>query len=170
MAVRLLPRTLLELYAHAIILERDAAKRFEVFSQCMRETGYDYLAEEFEQIGKEEREQYELLATGTRNANLPEVTPWEYAWHYMGPEADVVPAPQNARDLLQLAISAERRTQNFYADVAEGVEDDAVSAFAAEMAADESRHIERLERLLAREPEPAASGDDDTPGDLISVR
>jgi rubrerythrin len=81
-----------------------------------------------------------------------------------------VPAPQSARDLLQLAISAERRTQNFYADVAEGVEDDAVSALAAEMATDESRHIERLERLLAREPEPAASGDDDTPGDLISVR
>jgi hypothetical protein len=36
-------------------------------------------------------------------------------------------------------------------------------AFAAEMAADESRHIARLERLLAREPDPAAAvaGDDD---------
>ena len=152
MAARLLPKTLPELYAHAIVLERDAAKRFEIFARCMRESGMDHLAEEFELIGKEEREQYELLSTGTANANLPQVSSWEYAWHYMGRAGDVVPAPNTVRDVIKLAISAERRTQNFYADVAENVEDDAVSAFAAEMAADETRHIQRLEQLLAREP------------------
>jgi rubrerythrin len=161
MAVRLLPRTLPELYAHALVMERDATKRFEIFARCMRETGMDHLAEEFEQIGKEEREQYELLAAGTANANLPEPSRWEYAWHYVGPAGDVVPAPQTARDVLKLALSAERRTMNFYADVAENVDDDAVSAFAAEMAADEDRHIERLERLLAREPAPAALEEDE---------
>jgi len=138
MGARLLPRTLPELYAHALVMERDATKRFEIFAHCMRETGADHLAEEFEAIGKEEREQY-----------------------YMGPSGDVVPAPQSVRDVLKLAISAERRTQNFYADVAENVEDDAVSAFAAEMAADEGRHIDRLERLLAREPMPAALDEKD---------
>jgi rubrerythrin len=169
MAVRLLPRTLPELYAHAIVLERDATKRFEIFARCMREAGFDYLAEEFEAIGKEEREQYELLADGTRNANLPQVTTWEYAWHYMGPAGDVVDAPSSVRDVLKLALSAERRTQNFYADVAENVEDDAVSAFAAEMAADESRHVERLERLLAREPEPSRLEDEDE-GEVLPIR
>lgn len=168
MAVRLLPRTLPDLYAHALVLERDATKRFEMFARCMREAGYDYLAEELEEIGKEEREQYELLADGTRNADLPQISSWEYAWHYMGPDAEVVLEPRSARDLLALALSAERRTQTFYADVAEGVEDDAVSAFAAEMAADEARHIERLERLIAREPEPAASGDGDI--DVAAIR
>jgi rubrerythrin len=161
MAVRLLPRTLPELYAHALVMERDATKRFEIFAHCMRETGADHLAEEFDAIGKEEREQYELLAAGTKHANLTPPSPWEYAWHYMGPAGDVVPAPQSVRDVLQLAISAERRTQNFYADVAENVEDDAVSAFAADMAADEGRHIDRLERLLAREPVPAALEEED---------
>ncbi|HYD57483.1 MAG TPA: ferritin family protein [Burkholderiales bacterium] len=169
MAVRLLPRTLPELYAHAIVLERDATKRFQVFAHCMREAGFEHLAEEFDAIGKEEREQYELLAEGTKNANLPQVTPWEYAWHYMGPAGDVVDAPTSTRDVLKLAISAERRTQNFYADVAENVEDDAVSAFAAEMAADESRHVERLERLLAREPEPSLIEDEDA-GEVLPVR
>jgi hypothetical protein len=48
MAVRLLPRTLPELYAHALVMERDATKRFEIFARCMRETGMDHLAEEFE--------------------------------------------------------------------------------------------------------------------------
>jgi rubrerythrin len=62
--------------------------------------------------------------------------------------------------VLQIALSAERRAQNFYADVAEHVDDDAVSAFAAEMATDESRHVERLERLLAREPVPATVDDE----------
>src|SRR5258705_305048 len=85
MAVRLLPRTLPELYAHALVMERDATKRFEIFAHCMRETGADHLAEEFDAIGKEEREQYELLAAGTKHANLTPPSPWEYAWHYMGP-------------------------------------------------------------------------------------
>jgi hypothetical protein len=161
MAARLLPKTLPELYAHAIVLERDAAKRFQVFARCMRDSGMDHLAEELDLIGKEEREQYEVLVAGTADANLPTVSSWEYAWHFMGPAGDVVPAPSSVRDVLKLAISAERRTQNFYADVAENVEDEAVSAFAADMAVDESRHIERLERLLAREPEPVALEDEE---------
>lgn len=169
MGERLLPRTLPELYAHALVLEREATTRFELLARCMRDAGMDHLAEEFEAIGKEEREQYELLAVGTANANLAEPTPWEYAWHYMGPAGDVVRQPRTTRDVLQLAISAERRTQNFYADVAEHVDDDAVSAFAAEMATDESRHVERLERLLAREPHPA-SIDDEAEADLLPVR
>ena len=152
MAARLLPRTLPDLYAHALVLERQATKRFEIFARCMRDAGLDHLADEFDAIAREEREQYELLETGTSNAGLVEPEPWEYAWHYMGREGDVVHAPRSARDLLELALSSERRTQNFYADVAENVDDDAVSAFAAEMAADESRHVERLEQLLAREP------------------
>jgi rubrerythrin len=127
----------------------------------MRDAGVDHVAEELEQIAKEEREQYELLKSGTAHAALPEPERWEYAWHYMGPEGDVVEAPRNVRDVLKLAISAERRTQNFYADVAEHAEDDSVSAFAAEMAADESRHIERLERLLGREPEPVTLDDEE---------
>ena len=160
MGSRLLPRTLPDLYAHALVLEREATTRFEMLARCMREAGMDHLAEEFEAIGKEEREQYELLAVGTANANLTEPSDWEYAWHYLGPAGEVVPQPRTTRDVLQLALSAERRTQNFYADVAEHVDDDAVSAFAAEMATDESRHVERLERLLAREPQPAALDED----------
>jgi rubrerythrin len=60
-----------------------------------------------------------------------------------------------------MAIRSERRAQNFYADVAEHSNDDAISAFAAEMAADESRHIARLELLLMREPEAAVPADDE---------
>ena len=160
MGRRLLPRTLPELYAQALAMEREAAKRFAELEQLMRDTGIEHLAEEFGKIGREEKEQYELLALGTAGRALPEVSGWEYSWHFLGPEADRVETPTNAREAIALALGTERRTQHFYGDVAEHAPDEAVRAFAAEMAADEQRHVLRLELLLAREPEPAATEED----------
>lgn len=154
MGSRLLPRDLSELYAHALVHEREATKRFAELERYMREAGMHYIADEFESIGREEREQYELLAVGTAGRELPQVSAWEYAPHFLGPQADVARAPRSVREALAMAISTERRTQNFYVDVAEHATDDTMCAFAAEMAADEGRHIARLERLLAREPGP----------------
>jgi rubrerythrin len=52
--------------------------------------------------------------------------------------------------------------------VAEHTTDDTMCAFAAEMAADESRHIARLERLLAREPDPQGTVASD--GDVLPLK
>lgn len=156
MGTRLLPRDLDELYAHALAVEGAAARRFAELERYMREAGMHHIADEFESIGKEEREQYELLAIGTSGRDLPKLCPWEYAAHFLGPQADSVRVPGNVREALMIAIAMERRTQNFYADVAEHASDDTMCAFAAEMAIDESRHVMRLERLLAREPDPQA--------------
>ena len=161
MGQRLLPQTLIDLYAHSLAIERDAFKRFVELERFMRDAGMDYIAEEFEKIGREEQEQYEALALGTAERELPEIADWEYAWHYLGPDADKPAAPKSARDALKLALSTERRAQNFYVDVAEHASDDTVCAFAAEMAADEQRHVTRLELLLAREPETLKVTDED---------
>jgi rubrerythrin len=155
MGRRLLPNTLPELYAHAISVEREAAKRFAELERSMRDAGIDHLAEEFAKIGHEEREQYEALSLGTADRRLPELRAWEYAWHFLGPQSETAAKPTNARDALKLALATERRAQNFYTDVAEHSMNDSVCAFAAEMAVDEQRHVTRLEALLAREPEPA---------------
>ena len=153
MAQRLLPQTIIELYAHALTIERTAFKRYIELERYMRDCGMDYIADEFEKIGREEQEQYEALSLGTAEANLPQIAEWEYAWHYLGPQADKMRAPRSAREALQLAISTERRAQSFYIDVAENATDDALCAFATEMAVDEQRHLQRLEQLLAREPD-----------------
>jgi rubrerythrin len=145
-----------ELYAHALVVEREATKRFAELERYMRDAGMDHIADEFESIGKEEREQYELLAIGTAGRDMPQLSPWEYAPHFLGPQTNVVRAPKSVREALQLAIASERSAQNFYVDVAEHTNDDSMCAFAAEMAVDEGRHIARLERLLAREPDAAA--------------
>lgn len=168
MGRRLLPRTLPELYAQAIALEREATKRFAELEQLMRDTGIEHLAEEFGKIGREEKEQYELLALGTAGRELPEVGGWEYSWHFLGPEADRVETPTNAREAIAFALRTERRTQHFYGDVAENALDEAVRAFAAEMAVDERRHVLRLELLLAREPEAAPSSEEDAGGALLA--
>jgi len=157
MASRLLPKSLPELYAHALMIEREATKRFAELEGYMRQQGMDHIADEFQSIGREEREQYEALAIGTAGRELPQLLSWEYAAHFLGPQADVVIAPRNVREALALAIASERRAQNFYVDVAEHTTDDTMCAFAAEMAVDEGRHIARLERLLAREPDAAAT-------------
>jgi rubrerythrin len=162
MAERLLPRNLPEMFAFALAMEREATKRFAELERYMREAGLDHIADEFESIGKEEREQYELLALGTSGRALPEIQEWEYAWHYLGPQSWKPRRPRSAREALMLALASERRTEIFYADVAEHVMDDSVSAFAAEMAADERRHVTRLELLLRREPEQSLPEEEET--------
>ena len=160
MAQRLLPRTLIELYAHSLIIEREAFKRYVELERYMRECGMDHIADEFEKIGREEQEQYEALALGTSERELPPIADWEYAWHFLGPNTDKPRAPRTPREALQIALATERRAQNFYIDVAENSTDDTLCAFAAEMAVDEQRHVQRLEQLLAREPEMAKHADD----------
>jgi rubrerythrin len=155
MGRRLLPRNLPELYAYAIAIERDAAGALEKLERFTRDTGADHVAEELEKIGREEREQYQLIELGTAGRELQKMSGWEYTWHYMGDAMHKRPAPRNTREALLQALGVERRTQGFYIDVAESSPDESVRAFAAEMAADEQRHIARLEALLAREPDPA---------------
>jgi hypothetical protein len=45
MGQRLLPQTLIDLYAHALAIEREAFKRFIELERFMRDAGMDYLAE-----------------------------------------------------------------------------------------------------------------------------
>ena len=134
------------------MIEREATKRFAELEKAMRDAGLDHLAEEFETIGREEREQFEALSVGTAGHDLPEVPRWEFDSYFQGPRHWKPRKPRSAREALGLALATERRAQNFYSDVAESSRNDALSAFAAEMAADETRHIQRLEQLLAREP------------------
>src|ERR1051325_2959851 len=126
MGRRLLPRNLPELYAYAIVIERDAANALE---------------------------KLELICLGTAGRELPKMSGWEYNWHFMDPAAVTRPEPRNTREALSQALGVERRTRAFYIDVAETSPDEGVRSFSAEMAADEQRHVARLETLLAREPD-----------------
>src|SRR5262249_2241138 len=126
MGRRLLPRNLPELYAYAIGIERDAADELEKLENFVRDTGNDHLAEELEKIVREEREQHELISLGPAGRELPQMSGWEYSWHYMGAALDKRPAPRNTREALAQALGVERRTQAFYIDFAENSPDEPV--------------------------------------------
>src|SRR6185436_19038150 len=127
--------------------------------------GASALAAEFEKLGREEREQYEVIALGTAGRALPELAGWELGWYFGGEAVSAQPAPRSVVDALAIALRFERRTQSFYNDVAANARADAVRAFAAEMSADEQRHIVRLEALLAHEDALAALEREDEAAD-----
>lgn len=155
MGARLLPRNLPELFSYTLALEREAAKRYAELERFLRKCGIEHLADEFEKLGREEQEQYELVNLGTSGRELPPLAGWELCWHFMG-EARVRHAPRSTREAVASALAFERRVQAFYNDVADNARDDAVRAFAAEMSNDEQRHIARLEVLLERESDTTA--------------
>jgi rubrerythrin len=155
MGARLLPRTLPELFSYSLAIEREATKRYCELEGFLRDCGVAYIADEFERIGREEREQYETIVLGTADRELPELAGWELWWHF-APQAAELRAPASIRQAIAMALALERSTQAFYNDVAEHARDSAVRAFAAEMANDEQRHVRRLEILLERQSDPAA--------------
>jgi hypothetical protein len=150
MGARLLPRNLPELFSYSLVLEREAAKRFSELERFLRLRGARRLADEFAKLAREEREQYELIALGTAEADLPKLAGWELGW-YFGDGVKKPKPPRTPGEALAIALAFERSAQLFYDDVAANARADAVRAFAAEMSGDEQRHITRLEELLARE-------------------
>ena len=161
MGARLLPRNLPELFSYSLVIEREAARRYTELEGFLRGRDERDLADELEKLGREEREQYEIIALGTAGRDLPELAGWELGWYFGDGGVQAARVPESAADALAIALAFERRTQSFYNDVAANARADAVRAFAAEMSADEQRHIARLEALLAREVQIGPAADED---------
>jgi hypothetical protein len=174
MANRLLPLSLPELCAHALLLERSAAADLRAWANRLRELGEHSLARELEQMEREEQDEIRALRTASGDVRLPELSPWEYAWRltYLPDALDKKPrlVPLNAREALYLAQASRRRARGFYEDVAENARAPVVRAFAAEMAANIEGHLLRIDALLedAQRTEAlrrtAGSGDTHLPG------
>jgi rubrerythrin len=155
MGMRLLPLTVGELNAHALELERECEQRLREYAKQMHVVGAHGIANVFEEMALEETKATAMLQESAGENRQSGLSPWEYAWRltYMPEGLEHRPrvVPMNAREALQLAVLAKRRAQAFYYDVANNSRSSAVSACAAEMAADEQVHLQRLQRLLAGE-------------------
>ena len=155
MGVRLLPLTVSELCAHALELERDVARRCKDYAGRMREIGEEPHARNFDAMHNEALKEIAALEAASGSRKPAELSPWEYAWRLTyTPEAmENKPrlVPLNAREALQMTLLAKRRAETFYTDVAQNSREAVVRGCAAEMAANERRQMQRLERLLAQE-------------------
>ena len=143
-----------ELYAHAIVIEREAAARYSEFAERMSDMGNDAVAEVFGRLAAMESEHLETLLRRTEGVGIPEVSADDYRWIEAGPSEpaarELVFRLMSPRQALAIALGAELRAQAFFEHVFMTAEDPALRTLAKEMALEEMEHAATLERLLVR--------------------
>jgi len=139
--------------AHAIQLEREAARRYEELAAAMLTDGNAALKTFFARMAHYSRKHLAEAQARGGFRELPALQPDEYRWpDGTAPEtADWagVDALMDAGDALQLALASERRGHAYYAAIAATTPDAELRALAGEFAAEEAQHIVELERLIA---------------------
>lgn len=147
-----------ELYAHAIAIEREAAERYREFAIRMADLGNDEVAAVFVKLAGFESGHLETLERRTEGVALPALAPGEYKWLDSGaPETaarELVFRLMTPRHALEIALAAEKRARAFFRHVYRTAYDPALRGLAQEMAAEENEHIDLVERMLARTPDP----------------
>lgn len=150
-------RSPLDLYAHAIAIEREAAERYAELAQLMDDQGNDDVSAVFRSLAVFEAEHLDTLEARTAGLSLPQIGPGEYAWLDAGaPETaarELVFRLLTPRHALAIALQAEHRAQQFFADVRASATDPALRALAQEMEAEERGHIAMVEQVMARTPD-----------------
>jgi len=139
--------------AHAIQLEREAARRYEELCAAMQADGNAELRSFVARTAHYSR--LPLADAQKRGGfrDLPPMAADEYEWpEGTSPEtADWagVDAQMDAMDALQLALASERRGHAYYAAIAATAQDQELRAIAGEFADEEAQHMAELERLIA---------------------
>jgi rubrerythrin len=139
--------------AHAIALEREAARRYEELAAAMGTEGQRELKDFFARMARYSRLHLKQASQRAGFRELPALAAHEYEWpDGIAPEtADWtgVDALMDSRAALQLALDSERRGHAYYAAVAATTRDAELRAIAAEFADEEAEHVLELDKLLA---------------------
>jgi rubrerythrin len=151
-------RSISELYAHAICIEREAAERYAQFAERMTDLGKDDVAETFARLAAIEGEHLATLERATGGTALPEVSSDGYRWIEAGPPDDaareLVLRLMTPRQALTIALGAELRAEAFFEQVMMTAGEPALRALAAEMAREELEHVLAIEKLIDGLPPP----------------
>jgi rubrerythrin len=151
-------RSVTELLAHALAMEREAAERYAEFARFMADRERGELADLFARLARLERDHARFIQQRAGPLHAPAVIEAEVRWLESGPPEPAVhewlARMIGPREALAIALGAERRAQAFFAELAESVDDEGVRRMAREFAAEEAEHAARLERALAAEPDP----------------
>ncbi len=139
--------------AHAIQLEREAARRYEELAEAMSTEGNRELRSFFARMAGFSRKHLgDAMARGGFR-ELPRLKAEEYRWpEGTAPETagwEGVDALMDPREALRLALESERRGHAYYATIAATSPDPEVRALAAEFTAEEAAHVKELERRLS---------------------
>lgn len=140
--------------AHAVQLEREAARRYEELTEMMRTDGNAELRAFFSRMAGFSRLHLAQAMSRAGFRELPDLAPEDYSWpDGLSPEtADWagVDALMDGPSALVVALDSERRGLAYYAAIAAIAPDPEVRRLATEFAAEEAEHVAELERWLAR--------------------
>ena len=157
-----------QLYAHALLIEREAAERYREFASNMAEHGNDTLAGLFEQLAEFEGEHAYQLAKKTAGMTLPKLAAGEHAWldqESPVPEAHAfVYRMLTPRLALEIALRAEERAKAFFEKVHAEAGDAGLRKVALDLAHDEQAHVAWVNAALAHVPQPYRPSEEQ-PGD-----
>jgi rubrerythrin len=140
--------------AHAIQLERDAARRFEDLSHSMQTAGNREVEALFRRLGEFSRLHLQTALARGGFRSLPEISPAEFQWpDGVTPEAagwQGVDAGLDVHGALQVALEGERSGHAYYEAIAHTSDDPEVATMALSFAEEEAQHVSELERWVAR--------------------
>lgn len=138
--------------AHAIALEREAARRYEELAAAMSTDGNAELREFFKQMAHYSRMHLNEAVSKAGFRTIPMLAPEEFEWpDGTAPETadwEGVDALLDRRGALELALRSEHRGHAFYASVSASTIDPELRGLAAEFAEEEADHVRQLEKLL----------------------
>ncbi len=150
------PQTLDEIMAHALAIEREATQRYNELADIMETHNNHEVAKMFRTMaGYEAKHAQEIMAEmkWTEAPPLPDVT-WP---GFEAPETaplDEVHYLMSPWHALQLALAAEQRAQEFFAELVRVATTDSVRQAAVHMEAEEREHVELVKSWIAKTPKP----------------
>ena len=134
-----------EFYAHALAIEREAAVRYQEFAEHFEASGDEVIAGLCANLARMEREHFEELAVACSHLLLPDIAPGAYRWFEAdAPESlarEVKHHVASTRQLLLVALEAERRAHEFFVEVARSTPSKGLRELASLFAAEEKEHI-----------------------------
>lgn len=166
-----------EFYAHALAIEREAVARYREFEAWYAEHGDLELSHLCGRLAEAEAQHEHAIAQGCAAFRLPTLAAGEHCWLDRGsPEA---PARElfyrvvSPRQLLEIALDAELAARGFFEWAAQEGNPPDVREAAADMAQEESLHVEWVRAALARHPGPidwsSTPPADASPGALVGA-
>jgi rubrerythrin len=142
-----------ELYAHAIAIESEAARRYSQLADAMAARGNHAVSELFRLLAGAEQRHLAELERRTAGVPLPPLAS-DYTWR--DAEApETMPLPDydiiTQRSALAAALDAEKRARAFFEHAGRISADAETCRLAREMAAEEAEHVVFLQRAARRD-------------------
>jgi rubrerythrin len=138
--------------AHAIQLEREAARRYEELAAAMVTDGNRELQSFFGRMAYFSRRHLAEAQARGGFREVPNLAPSEYEWpDGTAPETagwEGVDALMSPSEALGLALVSERRGHAYYATIAATTGDPEVRVLAKQFAEEEAEHVRELEKRM----------------------